>query len=204
LITVTKITENYVPIISSILIGLMVISVILIGNRWLLISARWIFLFLAPLFVIFAWIYYPIFTKIVQRPKSLLPVIGLISITFIFCQLLDIAFIALLELLGYAKFGLYVFVVFNSFLIAVPLILNFIKGRKRNKILKDLGLYEFHDYTYTDLELGGWTEKKFNEIKMDLEDIKETEKIQKEMDEKITKIGSDEKMSYLKLLSREK
>ena len=200
----TKITENYTAIISSILIGLMVISVILIGNRWLLISARWIFLFLAPLFAIFAWIYYPIFTKIVQRPKSLLPVIGLISITFIFCQFLDIVFIALLELNGYAKFGLYVFVVFNSFLISVPLILNFIKGRKRNKILKDLGLAEFHNYTYTDLELGGWTEKEFNEIKMDLEDIKETEKIQKDMDENFIKTGSDEMAVDLKILTEKK
>ena len=65
-------------------------------------------------------------------------------------------------------------------------------------------MYEFHDYTYTDLELGGWTESKFNEIKMDLEDIKETEKIQKEMDGNVIKTGSDEMMSYLKLLTREK
>ena len=191
MITLTKITENYAAIISSILIGLMVITAILIGSRWLLISARWIFLFLAPLFVIFGWIYYPIFAKIVQRPKSILPVIGVISIAFCFCQFLDFVFIAILEFNGYAKFGLYVFVMFNSFLIAVPLILNFIRGKKRNKILKDLGLSEFHDYTYTDLDLGGWTEKEFNEIKMDLEDIKETEKIQKDMDENFIKTGEE-------------
>jgi hypothetical protein len=187
----TKITENYAAIISSILIGLMVITAILIGSRWLLISARWIFLFLVPLFVIFAWIYYPIFTKNMQKPKSILVVIGVISIAFCFCQFLDFLFIAILEFQGYAKFGLYVFVIFNSFLIAVPLILNFIKGKKRNKILKDLGLSEFHDYTYTDLDLGGWTEKEFNEIKMDLEDIKETEKIQKDMDENFIKTGEE-------------
>ena len=187
----TKITENYAAIISSILIGLMVITAILIGSRWLLISARWIFLFLAPLFVIFGWIYYPIFTKNVQKPKSNLVIIGVISIAFCFCQFLDFVFIAILEFNGYAKFGLYVFVMFNSFLIAVPLILNFIRGKKRNKILKDLGLSEFHDYTYTDLDLGGWTEKEFNEIKMDLEDIKETEKIQKDMDENFIKTGEE-------------
>lgn len=191
MITVTKITENYAAIIATILIGLMVICAILIGTRWLLISARWIFLFLVPLFVIFGWIYYPLFNKDVQRPKSILAVIGVICIAFCFCQFLDFLLIGILEFNGYAKFGLYVFVIFNSFLIAAPLILNFIIGKKRNKILKDLGLSEFYNYTYTDLDLGGWTEQEFNEIKMDLEDIKETEKIQKNMDENLKKTGEE-------------
>ncbi len=195
MITLTKFTvkEKFIVIISSFLIGLMAISAILIGGGWILINPRWMFLFLLPLFVIFVWIYYPVITRRDPRTEPIrsndIIVVGAL---FLFAQFIDFVVIAILEVFGYAKFGLYVFVAFNFFLITVPSIVISKKGKERYVILRNLGWSDYQDYIIPDQILGVLSVNEFNKLKMNLQETKErqeTQKVRDERHENYVKIG---------------